>query len=218
MKKATRFALIFSFILLYCTACADDKNNELLQTEHVPGEEHAAVYTATPTPPMQGAVATVTPTDGVDVTPIPTMPIVPTMPALPEEEPEFLNLYHSMPAGTRVNIEGVPEEQVRYCFYCQELTERLENGLAGHSGSDKPVMNNPGMIRVLYYRDDGKLYICDAIAEDNECEDIRNLFYLMYQQNRVIGDWTVLPDEMTSLGYKVITLSLDGAEYLYIYK
>ena len=53
MKKTTRFAIILSLIMLCCMACGGDNADELLQTEHVPGEEQAAVYTATPVPAKQ---------------------------------------------------------------------------------------------------------------------------------------------------------------------
>ena len=75
MKKFMRYALLLSFIVLVCTACAKEESNELLQTEHVPGTEEAAVYTATPIP---------SPTELP--TPLPTATAIPTLNAL-----DFLN-------------------------------------------------------------------------------------------------------------------------------
>ena len=217
MKKTTRFAIILSLIMLCCMACGGDNADELLQTEHVPGEEQAAVYTATPVPAKQDTTeSAITPTEEPVMTP--TMPLVPTMPAMPEEEPEFVDLYRAMPSGIKVNTEDVPEEQIRFCFYDSELAEHVKKGLAGQSETDLTEKSNLKMVRALYYKNDGKLYICDVIAEDTECENIRNLFYLLYQENRVLEDWTVLPEELTPFGYKMTTLSVENAEYLYIYK
>ena len=212
MKKTMRFALIFSWIVLCCAACGKDDTDELLRTEHVPGKDQAVVYTATPIPSVSPTGAPVaTPTQMVSVTPV-------VMPPTPTEEPEFMNMYRAMPAGTRINTEGVTETDVRSCFCDLEVSEQLQDEFLGQSGLDEAGIRNLDGVRVLYYRNDEKLYICDVIAESTECETISALFYLSYQNRQAIDNLTVLPDALASQGYEAAVITAGRAEYLYIYK
>lgn len=227
MKKFVRCALLFCFLILICVACAKSEPDELLQTEHIPGKEEAAVHTATPTPvvtkgasPTELTSPTATqapePTEEVKVTPSP-VPATPT--PVPVEEPEFMEMYRAMPAGIRVNTEGISQEELRFCFCSMELTNQTRTALSGQEGLSWTDIRELDCVRVLYYRNDGKPYICDVIADGSECEAIINTFYQMYQKELKVEDiMRSLPDELSSRGYHAGTLSAGSAEYLYLFK
>jgi len=215
MKKFMRYALLLSFIVLVCTACAKEESNELLQTEHVPGTEEAAVYTATPIPSpteFTSPTATQIPTPS----PTPTMLPIPTLPA---EEPEFMELYRAMPAGVRIDTEDVPEEDVRFCFCDMELSNQVRTEFAGQAGLIWLDVQKLDCVRALYYRNDGKPYICDVVADEVECKNILSIFYQMYQKEVKIEDlMNSLPDALSSQGYQADALSIGNIQYLYLYK
>ncbi len=220
MKKFMRCALLSSFIILLCTACEKEEPNELLQTEHIPGIEEAAVHTPTaipsPTPtPQEDVIATQVPTVA-PATPTPTLTPVPT---LSVEEPEFMDMYRAMPTGVRVNTEGIPEEEIRFCFCDIEITNRTRTAFSGQAGLDWTEVRTLAGIRVLHYRGDGKLYICDIIAAEAERDTILNEFYRMYQSGQKTESlMPSLPETLVLQGYQMDTLSAGNVSYLYIYK
>ena len=215
MKKFMRCALLFSLIILLCTACSKEEQNELLQTEHVPGAEEAVVHTATPIPStteLPSVTEVPSPTEPVKETPSPT----PT--AVPVEEPAFMELYRAMPAGIRVDTDGISEEELRFCFCDMELTNQTRTALSGQEGLDWTNIRSLDCVRVLYYRGDKNLYICDIIADADECETILDIFYQMYQKEVTIEDLMhSLPDALTSQGYRAGILSAGSVQYLYLY-
>lgn len=217
MKKFMRCALLLSFIILLCTACSKGEQNELLQTEHIPGEEEAVVYTATPIPSV-----TELPSPTATQVPIPTKEAKVTLSPTPTplvEEPEFMELYRAMPAGIRVDTEGIPEEELRFCFCNMKLTNQTRTALSGQEGLIWTDIRLLDGVRVLYYRSDGKTYICDIIADADECETILNIFGQMYQKEVMIEDLMhSLPDELSSQGYHAGSLSVGSVQYLYLYQ
>jgi len=210
MKRLTRFALLFSLIILFCTACAKEEPNEHLQTEHVPGTEEAVVHTATPSPAPTRAALSPTAVPPEEISPLPE--------PLPEE-PAFMDMYRAMATGTRVNVEGVSEEEIRHCFCNLKLSDQTRIAFAGQAGLDWQSVRSLDGIRVLYYRNDGKLYICDVIADTTESENIMRCFYIMYQGGQKSDDLTVfLPEALSSRGYSADAVLTGNVQYLYIYK
>jgi len=221
MKKIMRCALLFSLTVLLCTACEKGEPDELLQTEHVPGKEEAVVHTPTPIPsPTEGATPT--------ATKAPTLPLqeeeelvtqaIP-LPTLPAEEPEFMDMYRAMPAGIRIDTEGVSEEEIRFCFCNMEISDQTQTAFSGQADVIWTDIQRLAGVRVLYYRNDGKPYICDVIADEAECEMILSTFYQMYQKEVKIEDLMYsLPDALSSQGYRAGTLSAGSVQYLYLYK
>lgn len=224
MKKIMRCALLSSIIILLCIACEKEEPNELLQTEHIPGIEEAVVHTptaipsptATQTPtPQEDAIATQVPTVA-PATPTPTLTPIPTLPA---EEPAFMDMYRAMPTGVRVNTEGIPEEEIRFCFCDIEITNRTRTAFSGQAGLDWTAVRTLAGIRVLYYRGDGKLYTCDIIADEAERDVVLNEFYRMYQSGQKTESlMPSLPETLVLQGYQTDTLSAGNVSYLYIYK
>ncbi len=211
MKKWMRYALILCFIMIICTACTKTESGELLQTEHVPGTEEAVVHTATTSPAISVTQAVVSPTAAPEE--------AEPLPELLPEEPAFMEMYRAMAAGTRINPEGVSEEEIRHCFCNLELADRVRMGFSGQSGLDWQSVRALDAIRVLYYRSDGKLYICDVVAESTECESIMRCFYQMYQNGQQSDDLTVtMPEELSANGYRAELLYAGTVQYLYIYK
>ena len=219
MKKIMRCALLFSFVIFICTACGKEEPNELLQTEHIPGVEEAVVHTATPIPsPTELTSPTTMPApenqeaEDTKVTPSP-------LPTLLPEEPEFMKLYRAMPAGVRIDTEGISEEAIRFCFCDVEITNQTRTAFSGQAGLLWTDVRSLRAVRVLYYRSDGKPYICDVVADADECETIVSIFYQMYQKEIKIEDLMhSLPDALSSQGYQVGTLSAGNVQYLYLYK
>lgn len=224
MKKFMRCALLSGIIILLCTACEREEPNELLQTEHIPGIEEAVVHTPTaiPSPTVthaptlqEGAITTQVPSV---IPAAPTSSVMP-IPTLPVEEPGFMDMYRAMPAGVRVNTEGIPEEEILFCFCDMEITNRTRTAFSGQAGLDWTAIRTLAGIRVLYYRNDGKLYICDIIADKAERDAILNEFYRMYQSGqKTEGLIPPLPEALVLQGYQVDTLSAGSVSYLYIYK
>lgn len=227
MKKFMRCALLFSLTVLLCTACAKEKQNELLQTEHIPGKEEAVVHTPTPIPsPTESAspTATSTPTlppqEGELVTQATPLPeFVTPSPTLPVEEPDFMDMYRAMPAGTRVDAEGIPEEEIRFCFCKTEITDRIKTAFSDLMGPAWTNVHTLDGIRVLCYRNDGRLYICDVVADTTASDAILNCFYLLYQKGQKIENLnTSLPAELSAQGYRTNAFSVGNVQYVYIYK
>jgi len=225
MKKYMRCALLFSFLILICTACAKEEPNKLLQTEHIPGQEDAAVYTATPLPsptevpsPTVTQAPAVSPEEIISATPLSPTPTSSPTPTLPVEEPAFMELYRAMPAGIRVDVEGISEEDLRFCFCNMELTNQVRTAFSGQEGLIWSDIRNLECIRVLYYRNDGKPYICDVVADGAESETILSMFYQLYQKQVKIEDLMhSLPGELSSQGYHAGMISAGSIEYLYLY-
>lgn len=214
MKKLMRCALLVVLFILLCTACSKGEQNELLQTEHIPGVEEAVVHTATPIPSVTEFTQAPLPTEEAKGTPSPA-PKTPT----PAEEPEFMEMYRAMPAGIRVNTDEVSEEELRFCFCNMELTNQTRTAFSGQEGLDWIDIRELECVRVLYYRNDGKSYICDVIADEAECEAILSTIYEMYRKEvRVEDMMRSLPEELSTQGYQAGMLSAGSAEYLYLYK
>lgn len=210
MKKLTCYVLLLSFIVICCTACAKKELNELLQTEHVPGSEVAVVHTATPVPTASLQKEDIAPTDIPEISP---------MPELLSEAPAFMDMYMAMAAGTRINTEGVPEEEIRHCFCDLKLPDQTRQSFSGQTGLDWQNVRELGGIRVLYYRSDGRLYVCDVISQNTECENIMRSFYLMYQDGQQSDDLSEsLPEELELRGYSAEMVFAGNAPYLYIHK
>ncbi len=223
MKKFMRCALLSSFIILFCTACEKEEPNELLQTEHIPGIEEAVVHTPTPIPSPTELPPTPTSQEDAITTQMPApatpTPSVTPIPTLPVEEPEFMDMYRAMPAGVRVNTEGIREEEIRFCFCDIEITNRTRTAFSGQAGLDWTAVRTLAGIRVLHYRNDGKLYTCDIIADEAERDVILNEFYRMYQSGKKTESlMPSLPETLVLQGYQMDTLSAGSVSYLYIYK
>lgn len=224
MKKFVRCALLFSFVILLCTSCGKGEPNELLQTEHIPGTEEAVVHTATPSPTvLPSLTATQTPeiTEPGDAktTPSPVPATLPPLPTLSLEEPEFMKLYRAMPAGVRIDTEGISEEEIRFCFCDMEITNQTRTAFSDQESLIWTDVQSLKRVRVLYYRNDSKPYICDVVADADECEAIVRTFYQMYQNEIRIEDLMhSLPDELSSQGYQMGTLSAGSVQYLYLYR
>ena len=222
MKKLMRCALLVVFFVLLCTACSKEEQNELLQTEHIPGAEEAVVHTATPIP---SPTELPSPTEFLQA-PLPAeeaegelSPVPETPTPTPVEEPEFMDLYRAMPAGIRVNTEGISDEELRFCFCNMELTNQARTGFSGQEGLDWTDVRELECVRVLYYRNDGKSYICDVIADEAECETILRTFYQLYQKEVKVEDMMrSLPEALSTQGYQAGMLSAGSAAYLYLYK
>ena len=210
MKRLLRYAFFVSFMIGLLTACTKKEPDEFLQTEHVPGTEVAVVNTSTPSPAVTQQAEVTTPTPAEEISPLPTLTV---------EEPEFMNMYRAMAAGTRVNTDGVSEEDIRHCFCELELTDRIRTALSGQDTLSLQQVNSLDGIRVLYYRNDGSLYICDVVAEATECENIMRCFYFMYQSGQKADDLTAsLPETLSARGYKAEAVMVGRVQYLYIYK
>ncbi len=223
MRKFMRCALLLSLSILLCTACAKEEQNELLQTEHIPGKEEAAVNTPTPIP-SPTELPSLTEAPAITEAPSPTQSLdedamASQVTPLPVEEPEFMDMYRAMPAGTRVNTEGISEEEIQFCFCKTGMTNQTRTAFSGQAGLDWTDVRALDGIRVLYYRNDGKLYICDVIADAAECDNLLNCFYLLYQKGQAIENLSAsLPADLSAQGYRADTLSAGSREYVYIYK
>ncbi len=236
MKKYMRIAL-FILLALFCVACGkEEEENRLLQGEHVPGTSEANLPTPTKAP-----VSTNTPTPSVapreqdaepTVIPAPTTAAVMPMPGQEEvdgmtplitvlpEEPAFMELYRVMPAGTKIDAEGIPEEELGYCFCVLALGDRLQAALAEAAEQNGQKIQSLCRVRVLYYRSDGNLYIADVITEEAGIQDVKNSYYSLFVAEEVIDTWTEddLPASLTARGYKAAQLQADDTSYLLIYK
>ena len=232
MKKNMRIAF-FIMLMVFCVACGKEEENPLLQGEHVPGTSEANLPTPTTvTVPTKELTPVMTPTEATNPTVIPAPTTAAIMP-LPgqtevegiaplittlEEEPAFMEMYRVMPAGTKIDAEGIPEEELGYCFCALTLGSRLQTALAAEQkGQDVQSLCR---VRVLYYRSDGNLYIADVIADKAEAQDVKNSYYSLFVAKDTIDTWTEdsLPESLVARGYKAAEVQVDGTSYLLIYK
>ena len=237
MKKYVRIA-IFVILMLVCTACGkNEEENRLLQGEHVPGTSEASLPTPTPTtaPVLTKAVTPeVTPTEAAELTVIPApttaavmpMPgetevegITPLITVLPDE-PAFMEVYRVMPAGTKIDAEGITEEELGYCFCVLALSDRRKAALEEQAEQNGQKLQALCCVRVLCYRSDGNLYIADVLTEEADAQDVKNRYYSLFVAEEKIDIWAEdnLPAGLTARGYKATRLQTDGTEYLLIYK
>lgn len=235
MKKYLRIAL-FILLTLFCVACGKEEDNRLLQGEHVPGTSEANLPTPTKAP-----VSTNTPTPSAalkeqetepTVIPAPTTAAVLPMPGQEEvdgmtplitvlpEEPAFMELYRVMPAGTKIDAEGITEEELGYCFCVLALSDRLQSELEEQAEQNGQKIQSLCCVRVLHYRSDGNLYIADVVTEETGIQDVKDGYYSLFVAEEAIDTWTEddLPANLTARGYKAVQLQPDGMDYLLIYK
>lgn len=234
MKKYMRIAL-FIVLMLFCVACGKEEENRLLQGEHVPGTSEANLPTPTKAPaPTKAPTSDVTPTEVPEPTviPAPTEAAIMPMPGQTEvdgmtplitvlpEEPAFMELYRVMPAGTKIDAEGISEEELGYCFCVLALSDRLQTALEEAAEQNGRKVQSLRCVRVLHYREDGNLYIADVITEEAGMQDVKNSYYSLFVAEEAIDTWTeeALPANLTARGYKAAQLQADDTEYLLIYK
>lgn len=215
MKKFVRYALLL-IVLVICVACSKEEPDSTLQTEHVPGTEEAVVHTPTPSPTP---TASVQPTQSEEVPKVSPEPEVTPTPVPVAEEPEFMTLYRAMAPGVRINTDGIEEELLRFCFCDLELSNQARTGFMGQEELNWQQVRDLEGIRVLYYRKDGKPYICDVIAAREECETIKNCFYTMFCEKKAAdGLMTSLPEALAAQGYQAGILEAGNTQYLFLYK
>lgn len=161
-------------------------------------------------------MATAAPT----VTPVPTATNVPTATPLPTqpvgEEPEFMELLRLMPEGTKIDITGISEEELEWCFYTAVLTESKELGLKAQSQVFLPDIDKISLIRILYYRTDGEAYIGEVFGTKSAAGAILKAYREQFALGTQYREVLLSIDDLEAAGLTVTSFIVEGSQCLYI--
>ena len=104
--------------------------------------------------------------------------------------------YSRLPAAAVLNVSGLSLAEIKSLFTIEEISEEIFKRIYGKSYKADCIVSKEQLryLRMLYYGFDDKTHVGEMIVNVSIAEDIKDIFYLLYQEKYQI-ERMVLVDE-----------------------